>query len=87
MISHLAGNQVAGMVAAAAAGDYRRATALHHALMPLCVACFLETNPGPVKAALGEGWKDVGGLRLPLVAPSEETLGAIRKALAGLGGG
>lgn len=87
VISHLAGPQVAGMVAAAAAGDYRKAAALHHALMPLSAACFRETNPGPVKAALGESWEPVGGLRLPLVAPSGETLGAVMEALAGLGGG
>lgn len=87
VVSHLAGPTVAEMVHAAAAGDYRRAAALHHALMPLCVACFLETNPGPVKAALGEFWEPVGGLRLPLVSPSENTRREIREALAGLGGG
>ncbi len=87
VISHLAGPTVAKMVHAAAAGDYRKATVLHHALMPLCVACFLETNPGPVKAALEARWDRVGGLRLPLVAPSEGTLRAVREALAGLGEG
>ena len=87
VISHLAGLQVAAMVHAAACGDYRKATALHHALMPLSVACFLETNPGPVKGALGALWDSVGGLRLPLVAASEATLGAVSDALAGLDGG
>ncbi len=87
VISHLAGPTVAEMVYAAAAGDYRKATVLHHALMPLCVACFLETNPGPVKAALEARWDRVGGLRLPLVAPTEATRRAVREALAGLGGG
>lgn len=87
VISHLAGRTVAEMVSAAAGGDYRRAAALHHALMPLSVACFLETNPGPVKAALGESWEPVGDLRLPLVAPAEETLQSVREALAALDGG
>ncbi len=87
VISHLAGPTVAEMVHAAAGGDYRRAGALHHALMPLCVACFVETNPGPVKAALEESWDTVGGLRLPLVAPSEKTQRQVREALAGLDGG
>jgi len=73
--------------AAAAGGDYERAAALHHALMPLSVACFMETNPGPVKAALGESWETVGDLRLPMVAPAEETLRAVMKALAALDGG
>lgn len=87
VISHLAGPTVARMVAAAAEGDYEEAAALHHALMPLSVACFLETNPGPVKAALGESWEPVGDLRLPMVAPAEETLRAVMKALAALDGG
>ena len=87
VISHLAGPTVAEMVAAAADGDYVRAASLHHALMPLGVACFMETNPGPVKAALAEKWEPVGGPRLPLVAPSQKTLQAVREALAGLSGG
>jgi len=87
VISHLAGRTVARMVAAAAGGDYGTASALHHALMPLSVACFLETNPGPVKAALTESWEPVGDLRLPMVAPAEETLRAVLKALAALDGG
>jgi 4-hydroxy-tetrahydrodipicolinate synthase len=87
VISHLAGPTVAEMVYAAAAGDYRRAGSLHHSLMPLCVACFTETNPGPVKAALSDSWEPVGDLRLPLVAPSRDTLGAVRAAMSGLTGG
>ena len=87
VISHLAGGTVAEMVGAASEGDYGKAAALHHALMPLSVACFLETNPGPVKAALGESWEPVGGLRLPLVAPAGETLRAVTDALAALDGG
>lgn len=87
VVSHLAGPTVARMVQAAAAGDYRTATSLHQSLMPLCVACFIETNPGPVKAALSESWEPVGGLRLPLVAPSAETRKSVADAMAGLGGG
>lgn len=87
VISHLAGPTVAQMVHSAVAGDYATAAALHHALIPLGMACFMETNPGPVKAALGESWEPVGGPRLPLVAPSEQTLQAVREALAGLSQG
>lgn len=87
VISHLAGPTVAEMVRAAAAGDYGKAASLHHALMPLGMACFLETNPGPVKAALGESWEPVGDPRLPLVSPSEETVQAVKEATVGLSGG
>lgn len=83
--SHLAGPQIAAMVAAAAAGDWEEARRRHLALAPLFEACFLEPNPIPVKAALGATWKPVGKPRLPLVPASADTLAAIHKALASAG--
>lgn len=84
VISHLAGDQVAEMVDAASSGDLARARELHHALLPLCEACFLETNPQPVKAAMSALWEPVGEPRLPLVSASQETVAAIEKAMANL---
>ena len=55
-------------------------------LLPLCEACFLETNPAPVKAAMDRLWEPVGDVRLPLVHASEETLVAIEKALGAVQG-
>ena len=52
--------QVAAMVAAAVAGDLARARDLHHQLLPLAFACFIEPNPSPVKAALNSLWEPVG---------------------------
>jgi 4-hydroxy-tetrahydrodipicolinate synthase len=86
VIAHLAGRVVAAMVGAALAGDIDEARRLHHLLLPLCEACFLETNPGPVKAAMGRLWEPVGGVRLPLVDASEETLVAVEKALGAVQG-
>ena len=80
--SHLAGRQVAAMVAAAATGRGEEARRLHLLLAPLFGACFLEPNPMPVKAALDALWKPVGAPRLPLVAASAETVAAIKEALA-----
>lgn len=82
VISHLAGPQVKAMVRAAATGDMAEARRLHHLLLPLCWACFLETNPGPVKAAMSALWEPVGEPRLPLTAARAETLQAIKDALA-----
>jgi 4-hydroxy-tetrahydrodipicolinate synthase len=82
VISHLAGDAVADMVAAGAAGDFGRAQLLHQRLLPLGLACFLEPNPGPVKAALAAIWEPVGNPRLPLVPASEATVSAIKEALA-----
>lgn len=86
VIAHLAGRVVAAMVAAALAGDVDEARRLHHLLLPLCEACFLETNPSPVKAAMDRLWEPVGGVRLPLVDASEETLVAVEKALGAIQG-
>lgn len=86
VISHLSGRTVAAMVRAALDGDFEEARRLHHLLMPLCVGCFLETNPAPVKGALSRLWEPVGDVRLPLVAASEETLVAIEKAVGAIQG-
>jgi 4-hydroxy-tetrahydrodipicolinate synthase len=82
VISHLAGAVVAEMVGAASEHEFARAMDLHHRLLPLCFACFLEPNPAPVKAAMNALWEPVGRPRLPLVAASDATLAAIKEALA-----
>lgn len=84
VVSHLAGPAVKAMLKAAHAGDYVEARRLHHQLLPLCFACFLEPNPAPVKGALNRFWEPVGDVRLPLVAASEETLTEIEKALGAM---
>jgi 4-hydroxy-tetrahydrodipicolinate synthase len=84
VISHLAGPQVAAMVKAAASGDVDRARDLHQRLLPLGLACFLDPNPSPVKAALNALWEPVGLPRLPLVPSSEQTVAAIKDALTQL---
>jgi len=86
VIAHLAGRTVAAMVAAGLAGDVDEARRLHHLLLPLCEACFLETNPAPVKGAMDRLWEPVGGVRLPLVDASEETLVAVEKAVGAVQG-
>ncbi len=86
VIAHLAGRAVASMVGAALAGDVDEARRLHHLLLPLCEACFLEPNPCPVKGAMDRLWEPVGDVRLPLVRATEETLVAIEKAVGAVQG-
>lgn len=81
VVAHIAGPAIAAMVKAALAGDYDEARRLHHQLLPVFHACFLETNPAPIKAAVSQFWEPVGDVRLPLISASEETLTAIEKAL------
>lgn len=84
VVSHLAGPSVKAMLKAAVAGDYAEAKRLHHQLLPLCQACFLEPNPTPVKGALSRVWRPVGDVRLPLVAAGEDTLAEVEKALGAI---
>lgn len=81
VISHLAGRLVKAKVAAANAGNLGEARRLHQALFPLALACFLEPNPAPVKAAMSALWEPVGEPRLPMVAANDTTLAAIKEAL------
>ena len=70
------------MVAAAATGDWVKARELHHCLQPLVEACFLESNPIPVKAMLALRGRIGATLREPLGPPSRETLRKLKAVLA-----
>ncbi|MBM4326557.1 MAG: 4-hydroxy-tetrahydrodipicolinate synthase [Deltaproteobacteria bacterium] len=62
-------------------GEIEQARALHFQLYELCQAMFVETNPIPVKAALGLMGKIRPEIRLPLCAPSEANLKKLRTVL------
>ena len=83
--SHLVGDQVAEQVRAAREGDVARARAIDRDLAPAYELLGIQTNPIPVKAALGLLGHRTGGYRLPLVAPDEAELGRIRDCLGRLG--
>ncbi len=69
----------------AAAGKWEEARALHNRLLPLMEANFLESNPGPVKAAMALQGLLEERLRLPLVAVQEKTRLRLREVLQELG--
>lgn len=81
VISHLAGRQVRAMVDAMLEGDLKVAQDLHRLLLPLCWACFLESNPGPVRSAMTRWWEPVGPPRLPVLDATADTLAAVEAAL------
>jgi 4-hydroxy-tetrahydrodipicolinate synthase len=76
---------IASLVELWEAGKKDQALALHERLMPLVRALFLETNPGPVKAA--SSWLGFGGeeLRLPLVQITDDTRQKLRQAMLDFG--
>jgi 4-hydroxy-tetrahydrodipicolinate synthase len=67
VISNVVPADVVGMCDAFFSGDLEKAKELHYRLAPICRACFLETNPVPVKTALGLLGKFSSEPRLPLV--------------------
>ncbi|HYK82602.1 MAG TPA: 4-hydroxy-tetrahydrodipicolinate synthase [Gemmatimonadales bacterium] len=66
-------------------GDWAEARKLHYRLLPLMEANFLESNPGPVKAALALMGLGAEHYRLPLVPVQEQTRARLRAVLHELG--
>jgi 4-hydroxy-tetrahydrodipicolinate synthase len=83
--SNVVPDRMARLVNAALAGDFASARAEHHALLPLMLVNFIESNPIPVKAALAMMGLCEEVYRLPMVPPSEASRGKIRQTLADLG--
>jgi 4-hydroxy-tetrahydrodipicolinate synthase len=73
------------MVNLALDGDWDAARALHYKLLPLMEANFIESSPGPVKAALALMNLVEENFRLPLVPVQEKTRTLLREVLSGLG--
>ena len=61
--------------------DYDRARELHYEMLELIRACFVESNPVPVKTAMGLMGLPSGPLRQPLAPMKEENLEVLKKAL------
>ena len=76
--------EVANMVSAFLGGSLDEARSAHLRLLPLMHVLFVETNPGPVKAALKMMGLGTGELRLPLVGISDASRQKIRQVLEGL---
>ena len=83
--SHIAGKEIAAMVAAFHAGDIKKAEASHNRLLPLFNVLFITANPTPVKAALAMIGLPVGITRLPLIEATDDEKAQIRKVLKELG--
>ena len=71
VISNAEPGAFSSMVDAALSGDVERARAEHFDLLPAMRACFIETNPVPVKVVLAADGVMTPHVRLPLVALEE----------------
>ncbi|MDR1107085.1 MAG: 4-hydroxy-tetrahydrodipicolinate synthase [Treponema sp.] len=66
VISNLVPAKVAALSRAALSGNFDEARRLHYELLPLIKAAFIETNPVPIKTAMGWAGLPSGPVRLPL---------------------
>lgn len=80
VVANVAPEAMVGLVAAWRRGDRAEALRLHESLADLTAAMFVESNPGPVKAALALAGEIAPDMRLPLVPVAAST----RELLAGL---
>lgn len=73
------------LVNLALAGNWDEARALHYRLLPLMETNFIESSPGPVKAALAMMGLIEESYRLPLVPIQEKSRARLREVLLELG--
>ncbi len=85
VVSNEVPDLMARMTEFALQGSWGQARELHYRLLPLMEANFIESNPGPVKAALALMGLLEEQLRLPLVPVQEKTRSRLREVLQELG--
>ncbi|MDD5060589.1 MAG: 4-hydroxy-tetrahydrodipicolinate synthase [Candidatus Omnitrophica bacterium] len=85
VVANIVPHDVASLVSAFEKGDLKKARDLHYKLLPLIKAVFLETNPIPVKTAMGLLGMCESDLRLPMCPMSPENLEKLKKALKDYG--
>ena len=85
----VASNEIPGLMSRlvnlALEGDWTEARTLHYRLLPLMEANFIESSPGPVKAAMSMLGLLDENLRLPLVPVQDKTRERLREILLELG--
>ncbi|HET7826811.1 MAG TPA: 4-hydroxy-tetrahydrodipicolinate synthase [Anaeromyxobacter sp.] len=85
VIGNIAPRAMKELVVAARRGDLAKALDKQVAMAELNRMMFVETNPGPVKAAVALLGKATGELRLPLAPVSDANLVKIRDAMVRFG--
>lgn len=79
--SNVAPEQMKALTQAVAASDLKEAIRLNNSLMPLYHACFVESNPIPVKAALSLMGLCRDEMRLPLLPATDGTRSLLTEVL------
>jgi 4-hydroxy-tetrahydrodipicolinate synthase len=77
--------EMSDLCSACLRGDFTGARQIHRRYHELMETNFIETSPGPVKAALAMMGRIEPYYRLPMVAPRPENRAKIEKVLSALG--
>lgn len=85
VVSNEVPDMMARLTDLALAGDFAGARAIQYRLLPLMEANFIESNPGPVKAAMALMGLLEEQFRLPLVPVQEKTRARLAEVLKELG--
>lgn len=78
-------HEMSQLVEAAEHGDFAAARSIHARILPLLQVNFVESSPGPVKAAMAEMGLLDETYRLPVVSPRPESRAKIVQVLSELG--
>ena len=81
VVANIVPKDVAELVTSFEKGNIKKAQELHYKLLPLIKAMFIETNPIPVKTAMGLLKMCEPGLRLPMCPMLPENEEKLKKAL------
>jgi 4-hydroxy-tetrahydrodipicolinate synthase len=81
VVANIVPKDVANLVSEFEKGNFKKVKELHYKLLPLIKAMFLETNPIPVKTAMGLLGMCEPDLRLPMCSMLPENLDKLKKAL------
>jgi 4-hydroxy-tetrahydrodipicolinate synthase len=85
VVANIVPAQTAQLIKLFEDGKIKEAREVYYQLLPLVKAMFIETNPGPVKQALGMMGKISPELRLPLSPMLPDNEKKLRQALKGYG--
>lgn len=85
VVSNLVPDRLSALVEACLAGDFAKARELHYGLLPLFKGAFIETNPIPIKTAMGWAGLPSGPCRLPLCGLEAANVPKLKAALEAAG--
>ena len=85
VIANILPKDVSDMCAAWKKGDIEKAQTLHLKMFPLIKALFIETNPIPIKTAMGLLGLCSDELRLPMFAMESANKEKLKKAMKAYG--